>query len=443
VSLPAPDASAVITVRDWLELAAVILAAATFLVGVFQYGRAQRWKRAEFVAGKIREFEAYPEVDLAMRMLDWNRRRVELFPEDPDPAKRAVWVSGAVLASALGLGLDEIPGAADERDHEAAEDQDLEWGDAALQIYTPQHPHQPPAVRELYESPEEVRRREKEGPQGVPGRYGREEARLRDIFDRFLTEFSRFEVFIEAGLVTADEFDPYISYWVSLIADPSRGGKSPKFTKALWQFIEDYGYTGVQSLCRRYGYDIQPQIELLPGDITFTRGRGFISRMIRLFTRRMGESRTKVNHVGVVVTQGPLREAVVVEALSRVRRHPLHKHYADGKTEVAVFRPYRLNEDEQARVVKAANAYTDCKYGYLMIAAHWLDWLLLGAYCFRRVVGSSNYPICSWLVAESFAQAGVRFGCEPRAASPDDIWDYVTDLQRRSRFEQVRALSLL
>jgi hypothetical protein len=51
--------------------------------------------------------------------------------------------------------------------------------------------------------------------------------------------------------------------------------------------------------------------------------------------------------------------------------------------------------------------------------------MLLGAYVFRRLVPGRRYPICSWVVAESFGKAGKHFGVEPGAASPDDIWDFI------------------
>jgi hypothetical protein len=49
----------------------------------------------------------------------------------------------------------------------------------------------------------------------------------------------------------------------------------------------------------------------------------------------------------------------------------------------------------------------------------------MGAYFFRRLTNNGNYPICSWLVAHSYSKAGKYFGCEPGAAEPDDIWDFV------------------
>ena len=36
--------------KDWVSLLAVVVGGLTFAVGLWQYGKAQRWKRAEFVA---------------------------------------------------------------------------------------------------------------------------------------------------------------------------------------------------------------------------------------------------------------------------------------------------------------------------------------------------------------------------------------------------------
>src|SRR5262245_27178338 len=148
---------------------------------------------------------------------------------------------------------------------------------------------------------------------------------------------------------------------------------------------------------------------LLPGDIFFTRGSGFVSRAIRFFTRRIGESRTKVNHVGVVVEPGTLQQAVVVEALRKVERHRLGDQYGGQDDEVAVYRPTRLTRAQIQSVVAAANGYVGRKYGYGKIVLHALDWALQGAYVFRRIGRMDDYPICSWLVAHAYAAAGVHF----------------------------------
>ena len=44
---------------------------------------------------------------------------------------------------------------------------------------------------------------------------------------------------------------------------------------------------------------------------------------------------------------------------------------------------------------------------------------------FRRFTSNGEYPICSWLVAHSYAKAGYYFDTDPSAADPDDIWDFV------------------
>ena len=165
---------------------------------------------------------------------------------------------------------------------------------------------------------------------------------------------------------------------------------------------------------------------LQPGDVMLTRSRGFVGWAIRTFTRHFGESRTRATHTGIVVEGGPVQTAVIVEALSSVKRHRLWDRYAEGTSEVAVFRPLNLTEEQIGAVVLKAESYVGRRYGYGKILAHWADWLLQGAYVFRRLTTQDDYPICSWVVAHAFAAAGKHFDVEPGAASPDDIWDFVT-----------------
>ena len=181
---------------------------------------------------------------------------------------------------------------------------------------------------------------------------------------------------------------------------------------------------------------------LQPCDVFLTRGTSLVSRLIRFFTRSFGESRTLVNHVGVIVQPGTPSTAVGVEALSRVRRHTLGSQYGPGSSDlVAVYRPLNLSAAEQAAIVAAAQGYVGRTYGYLAIAAHVLDWCLLGAYCARRLVRMDRYPICSWLVAHAFGKADKHFGVASGMATPDDIWDFVTT--RPQSYALIRPLSRL
>jgi hypothetical protein len=167
-------------------------------------------------------------------------------------------------------------------------------------------------------------------------------------------------------------------------------------------------------------------LQLEPADIFLTPGSGLVSRAIRFFSRRFGERRTKANHVGVVAAGGSFDEAVVVEALQQVAEHRLASRYGQtGTSQVAIYRPRRLAPAECAAVVTKARSYVGRDYGYLQLVGHFLDWFLQGAYVFRRLTGSDDYPICSWLVAHAYKAAGVHFGVEPGAAQPDDIHDFV------------------
>lgn len=182
-----------------------------------------------------------------------------------------------------------------------------------------------------------------------------------------------------------------------------------------------------------------PNTVFRPGDVYLTKGTSFVARLIRTFTTRFGESRSQVNHVGIVVTEGGVDRAVVVEALSKVKKHPMARYQNKTKTAVAVFRPLDLTPEQIGMVVAKALEYEGRSYGYGKIVAHFLDWVLQGAYLFRRLTSDDRYPICSWVVAYAFEKARPRFfGVDPGSADPDDIWDWIVD--HPDLWEQVRAL---
>jgi len=179
---------------------------------------------------------------------------------------------------------------------------------------------------------------------------------------------------------------------------------------------------------------------LAAGDLFFTRDAGFVSALIRFFTRSIGEARTKVSHVGLVVEGGPIEDAVVVEALSRVRRHRLWARYGRRRrTAVAVYRTKNLSAEQIRKIVEKAETYVGREYGWPTIVAQFLDWLLQGTYFFRWIIGGDKYPICSWVVAHAYKEAGLHFNVQARAASPDDIWDFAVE-ERPDLYDEIRPL---
>jgi hypothetical protein len=124
-----------------------------------QYENAQAWKRHEFVAAEIRQFNGDHLTRNAMLMIDWGTRDIELFPEHPDYKSRFEGITRDVLKRAL-------------------------------------------MTHDKVDRP-----------------YNRVEAAIRDCFDAFFDRLERFEEFIQAGLVKHEEFEPYLGYWIGRIAD--------------------------------------------------------------------------------------------------------------------------------------------------------------------------------------------------------------------------------
>lgn len=180
---------------------------------------------------------------------------------------------------------------------------------------------------------------------------------------------------------------------------------------------------------------------LYPGDVMMTRGTKWVSRAIRRMTQRKGEPPSIVNHVGIIVEGGTIQRALVVEAVSRVRRVAIGEAYRDGKTRVAIARPLNLTGKQIAQLCSRAEGYVGRKYGYGKIVAHLGDALLGGRVYFRRLVKADERPMCSWLVAQCFAEIGLHFGVDARLANPDDILDFVAD--NPDKYRLIRHLALV
>ena len=173
----------------------VIVGLATAIAGVVEYGKAQQWKRAEFIATQIEKFESRPAVVASMLMLDWNERAIQLFPERAGRASM-ITVTDSALAGAL------IP-----------------------------HTEKSP--------------------------FSEVETRIRDNFEQFFDGLERFDHFIQSGLLSDRDIAPYLSYWLEIIGDPG-GRKPPELVHGIWRYLGCYRYSGVVSLLRRHGYRVDP-----------------------------------------------------------------------------------------------------------------------------------------------------------------------------------------
>jgi hypothetical protein len=179
-----------------IALLGMLLGAAGFVIGLFQYRKAQRWKAAEFVAAEVKETFADPMVRFALHLLDWNSSVHDLSQQTGDNRLKSVHIGDITLVAALTPHVDR------------------------------------------------------------PNGYNAVEVRIRLAFDELLGRFQRFEHFIESDLVKSHDFQPYLRYWLELLGKSSKHTKSVPVLHAIWRYIDFYRYADVQRLFARFGYDI-------------------------------------------------------------------------------------------------------------------------------------------------------------------------------------------
>lgn len=168
------------------------------------------------------------------------------------------------------------------------------------------------------------------------------------------------------------------------------------------------------------------------GDVFLTRSFTLIGRLVRFFERSKDESKSIVNHTGIIVEDG--EDPHIIEALITVKHRPLSEGYGGKPIDVWVFRNVFLKDEEKEIVSHRALEFSGEKYGVPKIGAHFGDWVLTrlrfwsknDVYLFRKLAGMSPYPICSWIVGWSYLEIGYLFGIHPEFLTPDDIWDWVS-----------------
>ncbi|HET7437458.1 MAG TPA: hypothetical protein VFN10_22330 [Thermoanaerobaculia bacterium] len=169
-----------------VKLLALVGASVAFVVGLFQYRKAQRWKRAEWIAEEMQSFFSDARVLAALRMIDWGARRIELYPDREDPATRSVYVRDDELAKAL-------------ENHEQR-----------------------------------------------PTGFSEDEATIRDVFDHFLDRLERINSFVETHLVRIEDLRPYLRYWARHINAAREGDPS---VDRLYNYVDTWRST-VMRACR-------------------------------------------------------------------------------------------------------------------------------------------------------------------------------------------------
>jgi hypothetical protein len=192
-------------------------AISALIFGIRQYGRAEQWKRGEFVAKEIKEFESDPVVRNAFLMIDWGKRKVNLFlVQNPTDADYIIVTR---------------------------EDQ---WRALLPHPLKHEYPSGPTSTKQpSVNLTSEMK-------------FTLEEAKIRDTYDTFFGYLERFANFVKSGLVEADEFRPYIGYWLDSIT-VSDSSEDHNWRCVLLTYINYYKYDGVKFLFQELGASIEPE----------------------------------------------------------------------------------------------------------------------------------------------------------------------------------------
>ncbi len=173
------------------------LTLAVGVVGLFkvllEYTKAQKWKKAEFLAKEVKEFFADANIQRALLMLDWNIIDIPLF-ENEIENKKSFLFKDEMLINSL-------------KHHD-----------------------------ETY--------------------FTDEESIIRQTFDDFLFKLGMFQNYIDSKLISKKDVEPYLSYWINLIGDLSRKRKDEQCFKQLWKFTNYYEYKPIIKLLKSFGYNI-------------------------------------------------------------------------------------------------------------------------------------------------------------------------------------------
>lgn len=198
-----------------------IVAGSALAWGASHYARQQQWQRIDFLRQAVKEFEQDPDIHNALKILDFEEYRDYVIPAR-DLAGQNEPIVFRVEDSLLCCALAHHDERANIK-HQLEHQQDNNALD-------------PNALRQY-----------------------QIETALRDWFNKMLNGLEHFSYFLDSGLFSEEELWPWLSYWIKLIADPAyrRPGAS-KFYDALYSYIHDSSFLGVQKLFERYDYRILP-----------------------------------------------------------------------------------------------------------------------------------------------------------------------------------------
>ena len=157
---------------------------------------------------------------------------------------------------------------------------------------------------------------------------------------------------------------------------------------------------------------------VFPGDILAVRGKGWASREILKLTGNT------VSHVGLVVANDPV--PLVTEALWRVKTHPI-ENSVGGTERSYILHPKNLTRAQTQAIIRGACGMSADGYGLWDLGLQLIDVTFKTTWPTDHALalGLNQHPICSYLVAAAYGDAGLTFGMKlAQSISPADEYNF-------------------
>ncbi len=174
------------------KIGAIGISLLVLIKGIYEYTKAQKWKKGEFVAKEIKEFQNDFDIKRAMILLDWNSKDLDLKPNEIEGKSKFFFTDDLIKS--------------------------------ALQTH-----------REM-------------------STFSHEEVVIKSVFDSLFDRLTLFNNYIETGLINTNDIKPYLIYWIRILADPQNERKSKEVRNQIWKFVDEYGYDGVRAFCDKFGF---------------------------------------------------------------------------------------------------------------------------------------------------------------------------------------------
>lgn len=160
-------------------------------------------------------------------------------------------------------------------------------------------------------------------------------------------------------------------------------------------------------------------MNIYPADILCVGGKGWISNQIKKATH------SPISHSGLILANDP---TFVIEAEFKVITRPLDESIA-GMECAYILHNRKLSPAQRDTILNRASGFSTDDYGILDIGLQLLDCTFHTRWFTDKLTFGllNRFPICSYVVAESYKSAGELFGFEARSITPGDLFTFAVD----------------